>query len=100
MTRQEFRHYWRLKVEQFKTSNQTAIAFCREQELNYAQFLRWRKKFYNSTTDTFGIFEELSSSPAISLCCGTLKIEVDTAISDDSLTRVIKALCHAAELPR
>ncbi len=36
--------YWQPHIEQWQQSGQTQRAFCREHELNYDQFVYWRKK--------------------------------------------------------
>ena len=102
MTREEQRRHWRLKVDEFEESGLSASRFCREQDLNYAQLLRWRKKFVelDSPSEPTQYFAELAAPSGISLASGGLKIEVDGEIAFDSLVRVIGALCRAAELPR
>ena len=102
MSREELRRHWRLRVEEFESNKQSASRFCREQDLNYAQFLRWRKKFTIIATNSESnlLFEELSSSPRLALASGALELEVDRGIDFNSLVQVIGALCRAAELRR
>ena len=102
MSREELRQHWCLKVEEFKASGQSASHFCREQNLNYAQLLRWRKKFHIAEPhpDSALIFEELNSSSRFALVSGGLELEVDGQIDFNSLVQVIGALCRAAELRR
>lgn len=102
MSREELRRHWRLKVEEFETSGQNASRFCREKDLNYAQLLRWRKKFSRTeiAIESTPFFEELSSSPRLALASGNLELEVDVSIDFDSLVLVVGALCRAAEQRR
>ena len=102
MSREELRHYWRLKFEEFTTTDQSASRFCRERNLKYAQFLRWRQKFKAMAADSEStpIFEELNSSPRLVLNSRGLELEVDSSINFNSLVQVIGALCRAAELQR
>jgi len=102
MSREELRRQWRLKVEEFDASGQSASRFCREQGLKYAQFLRWRKKFLtaDSIPDSAPIFQEINSPTRLTLSSGGLELEVDNRIDFHSLVQVIGALCRAAELRR
>ncbi len=35
---------WRQHIDAFRASHQTKMAYCKEHELNYHQFLYWHKK--------------------------------------------------------
>lgn len=37
--------HWRPLIEQWRRSGQAQKAFCREHDLNYDQFVYWRRKF-------------------------------------------------------
>lgn len=45
MTRQEHRCYWQGEFTRFRASGQSARAFCRERNLKYFTFRRWRRIF-------------------------------------------------------
>jgi hypothetical protein len=101
MTREDQHQYWREILEDFSVSGMNARLFCHQRELNYAQLLRWRKKFQPQPEEKAGAksregFEELSFPGRISLRSGSLEVEVDDSIDPASLSLVIKALCKAA----
>ena len=37
--------YWHSQIDAWQRSGQSQKAFCREQSLNYPQFVYWRRKF-------------------------------------------------------
>ena len=51
MTRVEKKKYWQDMVEKFEHSNLSARAFCLQENLRYANLLRWRKCFSETEND-------------------------------------------------
>ena len=102
MSREELRQHWRLKVEALKSSGLSVSRFSREQDLNYAQLLRWSKQFTvaEDSSESTSIFDELASSSRLTLSSGSLELEVECGIDFNSLVQVIGALCQAAKLRR
>lgn len=43
--------HWRPLVETWRRSGQAQKAFCRERDLNYDQFVYWRRKFSSRDAD-------------------------------------------------
>ena len=46
------RDYWQSQIEAWRASGQSQQAFCRRHDLNYAQFVYWRRKFEQSTASS------------------------------------------------
>ena len=44
--------YWRPQLDAWQGSGQTQRAFCRTHDLNYDQFVYWRRKFQGQTANT------------------------------------------------
>jgi len=93
MTRKEQRLYWQGQVNAHQNSSLSGFQFCLRENLNYAQFLRWKKKLSVPVSES--LFKEIGKASKISLFSGSLKIEVDCDIDCTSLSLVIMALCHA-----
>ena len=96
MTRDEKRKYWKGKVEEFECSGLSARAFCLQENLRYANLLRWRKELICSPVQNLS-FEEILPLQKFSLSSGCLEIKVDAAIDVSSLSLIIGALCDAAK---
>ena len=45
MTSQEREQFWQQHIEAWQASDLSGAAFCKQHDLNYAQFNYWRKKF-------------------------------------------------------
>ena len=43
------RDYWQSRIEAWQLSGQSQKAFCRAHDLNYPQFVYWRRKFRQHT---------------------------------------------------
>ena len=43
------RDYWQSRIEAWQLSGQSQKAFCRAHDLNYPQFIYWRRKFRQHT---------------------------------------------------
>ena len=100
MTREDKCQYWQVMIDKFSGSDVSVRVFCRESELNYAQFLYWQKRLKTVPQEKLGseeiLFEELALTQQILLSSGDLKIQVDKNIDLSSLSLVIGALCDAA----
>ena len=98
MKRVEKKKYWQDTVEKFEGSNLSARAFCQQENLSYANLLRWRKCFAQTeeACPRQLHFDEILPLQKISLSSGSLVIQVETIIDFDSLSLVIGALCKAA----
>ena len=44
MTSQERRQFWQQYIGAWQASDSSGAAFCKQHDLNYAQFNYWRKK--------------------------------------------------------
>jgi len=92
--------YWQEMVEECSSSDLSAKEFCRQWELNYTEFLRWRKKFQSTVAETSASeqisFEEIIPPQLINLSSGRLQIQIEKDIDRSSLSLVIGALCDAA----
>tara|TARA_B100000809_G_C15106692_1_gene519030 strand:+ start:133 stop:441 length:309 start_codon:yes stop_codon:yes gene_type:complete len=100
MTPDEQSQYWQEMVEECSASDLSAKEFCRQWELNYTEFLRWRKKFQSPGIEASASeqvsFEEINPNPLINLSSGRLQIQIEKDIDRLSLSLVIGALCDAA----
>ena len=100
MTQEEQCQYWHEMVEEFSATELSAKEFCRQWELNYTEFLRWRKKFQSNDVEkptAEGLsFDEVAAEQLISLNSGRLQIQIEKDIDRRSLSLVIGALCDAA----
>ena len=100
MTQEEQYQYWQEMVEEFSGTELSAKEFCRQWELNYTEFLRWRKKFQSKDVDKPALedlsFDDVAPGQLISLNAGQLQIQIEKDIDRSSLSLVIGALCDAA----
>ena len=100
MTQEEQSQHWHEMVEECSSSDLSAKEFCRQWELNYTEFLRWRKKFQSSAIEAPASeqisFEEIIPNQLLNLSSGRLQIQVEKDIDRSSLSLVIGALCDAA----
>lgn len=100
MTQEGQSQHWQEMVEECSASDLSAKEFCRQWELNYTDFLRWRKNFQSTVTEASASeqisFEEIIPNQLLSLSSGRLQIQVEKDIDRCSLSLVIGALCDAA----
>jgi hypothetical protein len=59
MTRDETRAKWSALVSEQASSGKSAVAWCRERQVDYAAFLRWKRRFAEPAVETTGGFVEL-----------------------------------------
>ncbi|HAI9994177.1 TPA: IS66 family insertion sequence element accessory protein TnpB [Escherichia coli] len=45
MTSQDRQQFWQQHIDAWQASDASGAAFCKQRDLNYAQFNYWRKKF-------------------------------------------------------
>ena len=98
MKRKERRAQWSALVSEWESSGASALAWCRERQLNYAAFLRWRKRLEGAGTVVPSGFVELvvaESGPgcAVILDFGHgLRMELPPGFDDATLRRAVVAL--------
>ena len=97
MTRKEQRAQWSALVSEWESSGASALAWCRERQLNYAAFLRWRKRLGDAGSIVPSGFVELVGSGgaggAVFLDFGRgLRMEVPPGFDDATLRRAAVAL--------
>ena len=99
MAQDEQSQYWQEMIEECSASDLSAKEFCRQWELNYPEFLRWRKKFQSTVIEASDpeqiSFEEIIPTQLINLSSGRLQIQIEKDIDRSSLSLVIGALCDA-----
>ena len=95
MKQSERRLMWAKRVEAFNESNCSAVNFCKEHELSYANFLHWRKKLSDPEQSCFVKANLIPES--LALRCGAITLETNCSLDVDTLSSLIIAL-HKASL--
>jgi hypothetical protein len=109
MTRKERAAHWRRLVAKQTDSDLSAVAFCREHQINIHQFYKWRRRFRDkqATSGAPGFFELVpcsqppqDSGSGIRIRLGdTLSIEVERGFDPSTLRAVIEAISGEGEQP-
>jgi len=63
--------YWRQQIEAWQTSGQSQQGYCKANDLSYARFVYWRRKFREATTGrqrrTSSDFVPVTCQPPVSI---------------------------------
>jgi hypothetical protein len=91
------REAWQQKVEAFKQTSQTALEWCKENNIEYKSFLRWRRKFElesNPNTTCHQVFKEIVDLPPNHLIIelNQYKVHVPQNFSKHHLLACLQAL--------
>jgi hypothetical protein len=97
MSREDRREYWHAVIEKHASSDMSAAAFCKEQNINRQRFYAWRRRFSCDSQSTEFIrlvptSKASGSGIRIHLDHG-ISIEVDRSFDALTLREVIDALC-------
>ena len=105
MTRADARLKWSALVSEQASSGQKALAWCRERRLNYAAFLRWRRRLAEPAGIANGFVEVvgveipegiLAPPPRLALDFGHgLRLELPPGFDASELQRAVSALRDA-----
>ena len=104
MTKENLRSEWAAKIEAFKASGQTQIAFCKEHDLNLKQMGYRLRKYRNGvqpvvdkkvsswfTVEVKDSSEKMQSN-SLNVRIGQAIIEVEPGFNQNLLIDVVKAL--------
>ena len=92
------RSVWKGHVEQWKSSNQSAVEWCREHHLPYKTFLYWRRRFAEKSIIDKTSFIELpreNTESGVSIDCRDMRIHITKAFDSKTLLDCLKTLRSA-----
>ena len=99
-TREQTRREWELLIAQWRKSGKSVVNFCRERDLDYRQFMRWRQRIKEiPATKPLTLIPvttqiEKRSSLTIRFPDG-IGIEVEREFDEALLSAVVQALREA-----
>ncbi len=79
---------WQLHIEQWHNSNLSGMEFCRQENLSYSNFMRWKKIISQTSVSDF---VRLADEPTFNFSVGGTAFCVDNSISTQQLSRIIEA---------
>jgi hypothetical protein len=98
MSRGNRRESWRALIEKHAESGLSAVAFCKEQNINPQRFYYWRKHLNRDSLHTE--FIRLVPTSAKATCSGVrilldhgVHVEVDRGFDPLTLREIVDALC-------
>jgi transposase-like protein len=76
------RDYWQSQIDAWQSSGQSQQAFCRVHDLNYPQFVYWRRKFRQSATPSSAKASSgfVSVVPTMSAVAGGLSLVLPNGV--------------------
>ena len=90
---------WQERIESFQASNQSVRSWCREQQIPEHQMWYWLRKFKRqeqktilNTSSSRWLTVEPNSASGISLCIGSVTIEIQRGFDPIVLLGVIRSL--------
>lgn len=89
--REEKYHVWEKRIEEWKSSCQSAVKWCEEQEIAYGTFCYWKRKL-NTPVKEEVVFEELEEkNSAIELRWGDICLYLEQDFDITTLERCLIA---------
>lgn len=98
----EQRNQWLKKIEDFKSSEKTKVAWCKEKNISISTFNYWNKKFKKESKQENKNVDWISINPNepiktsmksnITIKIGCASIEINEAINPDFLFQVFKTI--------
>lgn len=105
MTRAEARSKWSALVSEQASSGKSALAWCRERQIDYAALLRWRRRLVEPAGIASGFIEVvgveipermLAQAPRMALDFGHgLRLELPSGFDAADLRRTVSVLREA-----
>ena len=79
---------WETRLKNWRSSNVSGVQFCRDKNLTYSNFMRWKKKL---TEDSPTGFVRVEEDDFLNFHVGDISLRVDRSISTKDLSRLIAA---------
>ena len=90
---------WARLIKQWRRSGLTMLAWCREQEVSYTQFCKWRRRLEAKEAAALTLIPVVPSTTRSALVVrlpGAVGIEVESGFDPALLAAVVRALSEVA----
>lgn len=98
--------FWQQRIQEWEASELTQVAFCKEQNLSFENFKKWRQRLSARTTsskrlrlvpiaaavDQKAVNASVEQPKALTVHVGALRLDVPRDFDSDHLTMLVRTL--------